>query len=88
MKTKDPGRRAASAIDAPPALAISGTTAIIRLCRPAAHNRIDPDDMPVLRAHLAVIADAIAKGDVEAKQSRADYDASLQSAELRRRLAG
>jgi len=56
VKTKDPGRRAASAIDAPPALAISGTTATIRLCRPAAHNRIDPDDIPVLRAHLAVIA--------------------------------
>ena len=56
MKTKDAGRRAASAIDAPPALAISGTTATIRLCRSAAHNRIDPDDIPVLRAHLAVIA--------------------------------
>ncbi|MEO8738488.1 MAG: enoyl-CoA hydratase/isomerase family protein [Casimicrobiaceae bacterium] len=38
--------------DAPPALAISGATATIRLCRPAAHNRIDPDDIAVLRAHL------------------------------------
>ena len=53
---KDPGRRAASTIDAPPTLAIAGATATIRLCRPAAHNRIDPDDIPVLRAHLAAVS--------------------------------
>jgi len=55
-KKKPADRRAASATDSPPALAISGATATIRLCRPAAHNRIDPDDIAVLRAHLAVIA--------------------------------
>ncbi len=54
--TKSPSRRVASAVDAPPVLAISGATATIRLCRPTAHNRIDPDDIPVLRAHLADIA--------------------------------
>ena len=43
-------------LDAPPALEISGATATIRLCRPAAHNRIDPDDIAVLRAHLAAVA--------------------------------
>ncbi|HYK64761.1 MAG TPA: enoyl-CoA hydratase/isomerase family protein [Patescibacteria group bacterium] len=30
--------------------------ATIRLCRPAAHNRIDPDDIAVLRDHLRRIA--------------------------------
>ena len=56
-KKKNQGRRAVPATDSPPTLAISGVTATIRLCRPAAHNRIDPDDVPVLRAHLAAIAE-------------------------------
>ena len=35
-----------------PSLAVSGPVATIRFERPREHNRIDPDDIPVLRAHL------------------------------------
>ena len=35
-----------------PTLTVDGPVATIRLCRPAHHNRIDPDDLPVLMAHL------------------------------------
>jgi enoyl-CoA hydratase/carnithine racemase len=42
--------------DAPPSLTISGIKATIRFERPAEHNRIDPDDIPVLRRHLDAIA--------------------------------
>ena len=42
--------------DAPPSLTIAGIVATIRFERPAEHNRIDPDDIPVLRRHLDAIA--------------------------------
>lgn len=42
--------------DGPPSLAIAAATATIRFERPGEHNRIDPDDIPVLRAHLERIA--------------------------------
>lgn len=35
-----------------PILAIDGARATIRLNRPAEHNRLDPDDLNTLRAHL------------------------------------
>ena len=44
--------------DAAPSLTISGIVATIRFERPAEHNRIDPDDIPVLRRHLDAIAAA------------------------------
>lgn len=43
--------------DAAPGLEYAGSTAIIRLRRPREHNRIDPADIAVLRAHLAAILD-------------------------------
>jgi enoyl-CoA hydratase/carnithine racemase len=43
---------AKAAPDAPPSLRIAGAAAMIRFERPAEHNRIDPDDIPVLRRHL------------------------------------
>ena len=42
--------------DAPPSLTIAGAVATIRFERPSEHNRIDPDDIPILRRHLARIA--------------------------------
>ena len=42
--------------DRPPSLNIKGPVATIRFERPAEHNRIDPDDIPVLRGHLARVA--------------------------------
>lgn len=42
--------------DGPPALDCADAVATITLRRPAEHNRIDPDDIPVLRAHLAAAA--------------------------------
>jgi len=44
--------------DAAPSLTISGVVATIRFERPAEHNRIDPDDIPVLGRHLDAIAAA------------------------------
>lgn len=38
--------------DAAPSLEYQGAIAIIRLRRPREHNRIDPDDIAVLRTHL------------------------------------
>lgn len=38
--------------DGPPSLVVSGGVATIRFERPREHNRIDPDDIPVLRAHI------------------------------------
>jgi len=38
-------------------LRIDGDVATLRLARPAEHNRIDPDDLPVLRAHLETVLD-------------------------------
>jgi enoyl-CoA hydratase/carnithine racemase len=42
--------------DAAPSLKIADMVATIRFERPAEHNRIDPDDIPVLRRHLDAIA--------------------------------
>jgi enoyl-CoA hydratase/carnithine racemase len=42
--------------DAAPSLTISGIVATIRFERPSEHNRIDPDDIPVLRRHLDAIS--------------------------------
>ena len=39
-----------------PSLTVSGSVAMLRFERPREHNRIDPDDIPVLRAHLERIA--------------------------------
>ena len=44
------GGRAAR--EGPPSLGIAGAVATIRFERPSEHNRIDPDDIPVLRAHI------------------------------------
>jgi len=44
-------RRADSA-DRAPDLEIGNAVATIRFQRPRAHNRIDPDDIPVIRGHL------------------------------------
>ncbi len=49
------GRRA-TAPDAPPSLKLAGAVATIRFERPAEHNRIDPDDIPVLRRYLDQVA--------------------------------
>jgi len=43
---------AGSGIDTPPLLEIDGPRATLRLNRPSQHNRIDPDDVPVMHAHL------------------------------------
>ena len=42
--------------DAAPSLTIERMVGTIRFERPAEHNRIDPDDIPVLRRHLDAIA--------------------------------
>jgi enoyl-CoA hydratase/carnithine racemase len=47
---------AKAAPDGPPSLNIAGAVATIRFERPSEHNRIDPDDIPVLRRHLDAIA--------------------------------
>jgi len=44
--------------DSTPSLKLAGAMATIRFERPAEHNRIDPDDIPVLRRHLDKIAAA------------------------------
>jgi enoyl-CoA hydratase/carnithine racemase len=44
------------AADGPPSLSVAGIAATIRFERPAEHNRIDPDDIPILRRHLERIA--------------------------------
>jgi len=46
----------ATAPDAPPSLKLAGAVATIRFERPAEHNRIDPDDIPVLRRYLDQVA--------------------------------
>jgi enoyl-CoA hydratase/carnithine racemase len=38
--------------EGPPSLAIANGVATVRFERPREHNRIDPDDIPVLRAHV------------------------------------
>jgi enoyl-CoA hydratase/carnithine racemase len=48
-------RTAKARPDGAPMLAVDDAVATIRLARPAAHNRIDPDDIPVLRAHLETV---------------------------------
>jgi enoyl-CoA hydratase/carnithine racemase len=50
MTGTDPSGQAVHA----PQLRIEGPRATIRLARPEEHNRIDPADVPVLRAHLSV----------------------------------
>ncbi len=40
----------------PPSLTLAGSVATIRFERPAEHNRIDPDDIAVLRGHLGRVA--------------------------------
>jgi len=39
-------------VDGPPSLTVEDGVATVRFERPAEHNRIDPDDIPVLRAHV------------------------------------
>lgn len=39
-------------VDTPPLLEIDGARATLRLNRPSQHNRIDPEDLAVLHAHL------------------------------------
>jgi enoyl-CoA hydratase/carnithine racemase len=39
-----------------PSLTVSGSVATIRFERPEEHNRIDPDDIPVIRGHLERVA--------------------------------
>lgn len=41
--------------DSTPLLDINGPCATIRLNRPSQHNRIDPDDIPVIQAHLSAV---------------------------------
>ena len=41
--------------DGPPRLSCANGAATITLCRPREHNRIDPDDLAVLRDHLAAV---------------------------------
>jgi enoyl-CoA hydratase/carnithine racemase len=48
----------AAPLDGPPRLDIAGAAATITFCRPREHNRIDPDDLAVLHAHLAAVARA------------------------------
>jgi enoyl-CoA hydratase/carnithine racemase len=55
----DPRVASDAAPDTPPLLHLQGACARISLNRPSQHNRIDPDDIAVLQAHLdAVQADA------------------------------
>ena len=49
-------RRTSRKPDRQPSLDIEGAVATIRFERPSEHNRIDPDDIPMLRRHLARIA--------------------------------
>ena len=42
--------------EGPPSLSVAGNAATIRFERPSEHNRIDPDDIPVLRGHLERVA--------------------------------
>lgn len=42
--------------DGPPSLSVAGGVATIRFERPGEHNRIDPDDIAVLRGHLGRVA--------------------------------
>lgn len=46
-----------TAPDGPPLLQIGQGEARITFCRPRQHNRIDPDDLPVIRAHLDRVAE-------------------------------
>lgn len=39
-------------VDGPPSLTVEDGVATVRFERPAEHNRIDPDDIPVLRAYV------------------------------------
>jgi enoyl-CoA hydratase/carnithine racemase len=48
--------RRATASDSTPSLKLAGAVATIRFERPAEHNRIDPDDIPVLRRYLERVA--------------------------------
>ena len=38
--------------EGPPSLTVEGGVATVRFERPTEHNRIDPDDIPILRAHV------------------------------------
>ncbi|MFZ4756583.1 MAG: enoyl-CoA hydratase/isomerase family protein [Burkholderiaceae bacterium] len=49
--------------DTPPLLEIDGARATLRLNRPSQHNRIDPDDVAVMHAHLDA---ALARPEVRA----------------------
>ena len=55
--TQNPSLETAS--DGPPLLDIASGVARLTLSRPREHNRIDPADLPVIRAHL----DAVARRD-------------------------
>jgi enoyl-CoA hydratase/carnithine racemase len=48
--------RRESRADGPPSLTVTGSVATLRFERPGEHNRIDPDDIAVLRGHLQRIA--------------------------------
>ena len=41
-----------AARDGPPVLEVAGAVATIRMRRPAEHNRIDPDDVAIIRGYL------------------------------------
>jgi enoyl-CoA hydratase/carnithine racemase len=48
--------RSKGTAEGPPSLTLAGSAATIRFERPSEHNRIDPDDIPVLRGHLERVA--------------------------------
>jgi enoyl-CoA hydratase/carnithine racemase len=81
----------AQALDAAEMLRIGFLTELVdrhRLAaRIAAYAAALDDCAPGVVNSMKRQIDAIAGGDVEAKRSRDDYETSLQSAELRRRLA-
>jgi len=56
MTSRPRKQRRVAVVDGPPSIEIAGAAATIRLCRPNAHNRIDPADIPVIRKHLDAIA--------------------------------
>ncbi|MDQ7957170.1 MAG: enoyl-CoA hydratase/isomerase family protein [Pseudomonadota bacterium] len=53
MRTETPTSSSLATAPASPALAIDGAVATITLRRPATHNRIEPEDLGVLRGYLA-----------------------------------
>lgn len=62
--------------DGAPSLTFDGALATIRFERPAEHNRIDPDDIAVLQAHLREVA---RRSDVRAVAFRGAGDKTFSS---------